>query len=107
MKYKVRLVQSALNDLYTINEYYLEQVNDQVASKVLKQLQTMIQSLDTFPERGTVPSELKPIGGQRYRQILLDHYRLIYRIEDETVYLLMVIDGRRDVVTALTRRIII
>lgn len=104
MKYRVQIVHAALNDLYAINEYYLEHVSDQVASRILKKLQNTIQSLDRSPERGAVPSELKPTGSQRYRQILSNPYRIIYRIEDKKVYVVMVVDGRRDVATALIRR---
>ena len=104
MSYKVSLTQSALNDLYAINDYYLAQVSDKIAGNVINKIQASIQSLKDLPERGTIPTELSATGMTRYRQILSSVYRIIYRIEDKNIYIVMVIDGRRDVVTALTRR---
>ncbi len=100
MKYKVSLTQAALNDLYAINEYYLTQVSDDVASDILRN----IQNLEDFPVRGNIPKELTITGNTLYRQILSSIYRIIYRIEGATVYIVMVIDGRRDIATALMRR---
>jgi len=104
VSYKVSLTQSALNDLYAINDYYLAQVSDKIAGNVINKIQASIQSLKDLPERGTIPTELSATGMTRYRQILSSVYRIIYRIEDKNIYIVMVIDGRRDVVTALTRR---
>lgn len=106
MKYKVHIAQAALNDLYTINEYYLEQVSNRAASGILNKLQNAIQSLDHLPERGAVPVELIVTGSLRYRQIVSPPYRIIYRIEGRKIFVVMVINGKRDVATALMRRLL-
>ena len=104
MSYKVSLTQAALNDLYAINDYYLAQVSDKIAENILNNIQTSIQNLEDLPERGTIPPELSVTGITRYRQILSSEYRIIYRIEENNIYVVMVIDGRRDVASALIRR---
>jgi len=104
VSYKVSFTQSALNDLCTINDYYLAQVSDKIAENVINKIQASIRNLKDLPERGTIPTELSASGMSRYRQILSSVYRIIYRIEDNNIYIVMVIDGRRDVATALTRR---
>ena len=104
MSYKVSLTQAALNDLYAINDYYLAQVSDKIAENVINNIEASIQNLKDLPERGTIPIELSATGITRYRQILSSVYRIIYRVEGNNVYIVMVIDGRRDVATALTRR---
>jgi len=104
VKYKVNLTQAALNDLYAINEYYLAQVSDDVASGILHSIQSSIQKLADLPERGSIPKELLITGMMRYRQIMSSDYRIIYRVEGNKVYVVMVIDGRRDVASALMRR---
>ena len=104
MSYKVSLTQSALNDLYAINDYYLAQVSDKIAENVINNSQASIQNLKDLPERGIIPTELFATGITRYRQILSSVYRIIYRVEGDNIYIVMVIDGRRDVATALTRR---
>ena len=67
MSYNVSLTQAALNDLYTINEYYLVQISDKVAANILKNIQATIQNLADFPERGTVSAELSITRNTRYR----------------------------------------
>lgn len=62
MIYKIRLTQSALNDLYTINEYYLAQVNDRVAKRILNEIQVAVQSLKELPERGGCTRRIKDDG---------------------------------------------
>jgi len=104
VKYKVSLTQAALNDLYAINDYYLAQVSDTVATNIISKLQSAVLSLENLPERGSIPRELSVTGIMRYRQIVTLNYRIIYRSVNNMVYVMMVIDGRRDVVTALMRR---
>ncbi len=104
MKYNVYLTQAALNDLQAINDYYLMQVSDKVAQQILNDIEKVINSLEHFPERGCVPAELSITNNSRYRQIIASVYRIIYRLDKKNVYVLMVIDGRRDVATALMRR---
>jgi toxin ParE1/3/4 len=104
VNYKISLTQAALNDLYAINEYYLAQVSDKVAANILNDIQETIQNLEHCPERGSVPSELTVTGINRYRQVFSSVYRIVYRIKHDEVYVVMVIDGRRDVASALIRR---
>jgi len=104
VSYKVSLTHAALNDLYAINEYYLAQANNNVASDIINNIQETIQNLEYFPERGTIPNELIVTGNTCYRQVLSSVYRIIYRIKSNKVYIVMVIDGRRDVASALIRR---
>jgi toxin ParE1/3/4 len=104
VRFKVSLTQSALNDLYAINEYYLVHVNDAIAVQIIDDIQKAINNLEHFPERGVVPKELAVTGTTHYRQVLSSVYRIIYRFKDDGVNVVMVIDGRRDVATALMRR---
>jgi len=104
LKYNVHLTQAAFNDLQAINDYYLMQVNDRVTQQILNDIKTTIGNLAHFPERGSVPTELSITNTTRYRQVITSVYRIIYRIDKQDVYVLMVIDGRRDVLTALMRR---
>lgn len=93
-----------MNDLYAINEYYLAQVSDKVAENTLNNIQASLQNLEDLSERSTIPVELTVTGITRYRQVLSSVYRIIYRIKDNNVYVVMVIDGRRDIASALIRR---
>ncbi len=63
-------------------------------------------SLSEYPERGNYPTELLDIGTREYREIFFRPYRIIYRVMENTVYVLVIADGRRDMQTLLQRRLL-
>jgi toxin ParE1/3/4 len=62
--------------------------------------------LSEFPERGAFPKELAALGIREYRESFFKPYRIIYRIMDKDVYVLLIVDGRRDMHTLLQRRLL-
>ena len=69
------------------------------------QIEKAIDNLTKFPERGSYPNELKSLGIKQYREVYFNPYRLIYQIQKETVYIMLITDGRRDMLTLLSRRL--
>ncbi|MBA3017875.1 MAG: type II toxin-antitoxin system RelE/ParE family toxin, partial [Desulfobacteraceae bacterium] len=45
-------------------------------------------------------------GIRDYREIFFKPYRIIYRIDNENVYVYLIVDGRRDMQTLLQRRLL-
>jgi toxin ParE1/3/4 len=64
------------------------------------------ESLATEPTRGSVPTELRCLGDQDYRQVFFKPYRLIYRVVGERVAIYLIADGRRDMQSLLARRLL-
>lgn len=62
--------------------------------------------LYTLPDRGRIVPELHDQGINIYREISVPPWRIIYRISDSTVYVLSVIDSRRNVEDILLNRFI-
>jgi len=62
--------------------------------------------LSEFPERGAYPKELLALGVREYREIFFKPYRIIYRVLDKNVYVLLIADGRRDMQSLLQRRLL-
>lgn len=63
-------------------------------------------TLSSFPERGAHPKELADVGDFDDRQIIVDRYRIVYRIDGRRVLIFVVADGRRDMQSLLmTRRL--
>jgi toxin ParE1/3/4 len=60
-----------------------------------KELSGRALSLERFPARGRVVPELQRLGIQFLRELIFSPYRLLYRIERQTVHVLVVFDGRR------------
>ncbi|HDR16533.1 MAG TPA: hypothetical protein ENN79_13840, partial [Desulfobacteraceae bacterium] len=54
----------------------------------------------------TYPKELLALGIREYREIFFKPYRIIYRVMDKNVYVLLIADGRRDMQTLLQRRLL-
>ena len=63
-------------------------------------------SLSEFPERGVYPKELLELGIRDYREIFFKPYRVIYRVTDDVVHVLLIAEGRRDMQTLLQRRLL-
>jgi toxin ParE1/3/4 len=78
----------------------------QKADYVLEQIEKVFSSLSGFPERGAYPKELLALGIREYREIFFKPYRIIYRIIAKNVYVLLIVDGRRDMQSLLERRLL-
>ena len=103
--FKVHWANVAENDLIGIIEY-IAQDNLTNALKTFEELKKIGSSLSQFPERGRIVPELKDHGIILYRELIVDPWRLIYRISSKTVYVLSVIDARQNVEDILLRRLI-
>lgn len=104
--FEVELTQGAEDDLEGIHDYLSEHRSMEAAEALLDAFLDKIQTLERYPERGSVPKELEAIGIRDFRQVLLDPYRLIYRVIDSKVVILVIADGRRDMQTLLERRLL-
>ncbi len=76
------------------------------ALQILNKIKQKASTLYTFPERGRIVKELQGEGIQTYRELIVAPWRIIYRISDTTVYVLSVIDSRRNVEDILLDRLI-
>ena len=106
MKKRLVLSEPALSDLYAINDYYLLEVSDKVAAKIIEDLQLAIEGLNNLPDRGSYPKELSALGIRQYRQLVHKRYRIIYERTAKTIIVHAVLDGRRDIQSLLTRRLL-
>lgn len=62
-------------------------------------------SLDVSPERGHVPHDILIHGGRILREIHIQHYRIIYVIEESEVIVYGILDDRRDIQELLKERL--
>ncbi len=69
-------------------------------------LPEVAETLAAFPERGSYPKELLLLGIREYRQAHFKPYRLIYRVIGKQVLIYMIADGRRDMQTLLSHRML-
>ena len=75
------------------------------ATQVLKRIRTAAAKLMTLPERGRIVPELGEVGLRIYREILCPPWRIIYRIDNLNLFVMAVIDSRRNVEDILLERL--
>jgi toxin ParE1/3/4 len=105
MPFAVFLTDDAVRDLDELYDYIALHDAPQKANYVLDQIERVFSRLSKFPERGAHPKELLALGIREYREIYFKPYRIIYRVIDKNVYVLLVVNGRRDMQTLLQRRL--
>ena len=106
MSFAVLLTDDAAQDLYDLYDFISRHDAPEKADYVLTQIEEAFSSLSESPERGAYPKELLAVGIREYREIFLKPYRIIYRIIERNIYVLLTADGRRDMQTLLQRRLL-
>jgi len=105
MPVTVRLTDDAARDLEEIFDYVSRRDAPSRAERVLDRIEEAVQALSAFPERGSYPRELLDLGVREYREVFFKPYRIIYRVMDDGVYVMVIADGRRDMRALLERRL--
>jgi len=106
MVFEVLLTNDAARDLEEIYNYIALHDSFQKADYVLARIEKVFSSLWEFPERGVYPKELLALGIREYREIFFKPYRFVYRVMKNVVYVLLIVDGRRDMQSLLQRRLL-
>ncbi|MEE4265489.1 MAG: type II toxin-antitoxin system RelE/ParE family toxin [Desulfobacteraceae bacterium] len=106
MPFRVMLTNDAARDLEELYDYIALHDAPRKADHVLDQIEKAFSKLSEFPERGAYPKELLTLGIREYRQIFFKPYRIIYRVMQKNVYVLLIVDGRRDMQALLQRRLL-
>lgn len=101
MSYGVELSEQAENDLRAIYEYIAWVLAaPQAAAHQFDRLEEKILSLGELPER-CHRYEKEPWHSRGLRRMPVDHYSVFYLVDEQSVYVLRVIYGRRDMETQL------
>lgn len=104
-RYAVEWAEVAKQDLFAIAGY-LAARNPGAAASLLDVPEKRAASLVTSPGRGRVAPELLRLQLREYRELIVGMYRLVYRVEASRVFVLAVLDSRRDLQDLLLDRLI-
>jgi len=105
-KYFVKWTAPAREDINEIIDY-ISKTNINYAVKILDNIEKNVNKLDMFPVRHRVVPELEKYGYVIYREIIVEYWRIIYKVENNYVYIMSVIDGRRNLEDFLLKKIIL
>ncbi len=105
-RHAVCLTEDAVHDLGDIVAFIAQRDGNAKADRVLSQIEKACVSLAALPERGVYPRELAELGIREYREVFFKPYRILYRTHKNTVYVMLIADGRRDMRTLLQQRLL-
>jgi toxin ParE1/3/4 len=103
--FRVQWAEAAVRDLEELISYVAAD-SPLNAERILDKLEKRAQTLGSTPVRGRVVPELAHFGIRNWRELIVKPYRIIYRIDEDTVNVLAVLDGRRDLQDLLLERLI-
>lgn len=104
-KIEVIWTKNAEFDLETIIEYIkIDSIDN--AKKIFFAIKKECANLYYFPERKRIVPELQQIGILKYREVIYQRWRIIYKIENKKVSILLVVDSSRNLEDILFQRLI-
>lgn len=103
--FEVIWTKSAEFDLESIVEY-IKTDSIHIAKKIFFAIKNECNNLHCFPERKRIVPELQQIGILKYREIIYQRWRIIYKIENTKVYILLLVDSSRNLEDILFQRLI-
>jgi toxin ParE1/3/4 len=92
---KLVLTDPAKMRLKAIHDYYKENVSLKIADKIKSGIISKLKHIQEFPYAGQEEGYLKKMG-LGHRRMVEGNYKIIYRINDETIYITDIFDSRRD-----------
>ena len=104
--FEVLMTRSAERDLEELYNYIAYHDAREKAVHVLDEVMTVIETLSEFPDRGSYPLELLFLGVREFREIWFKPYRVIYRVIEQKVCILVIADGLRDLQSLLNHRVL-
>jgi len=102
-KTKVVWAATAVKDLEDIIDYIsLDSINSAIDQ--YKKIKNATIYLTEFSKSGRIIPELYEQNITKYRETILSPWRIMYKEEQNVVYIMAIIDGRRNIEDILMRR---
>ena len=105
-EYDIKWASPARDDINEIIDY-ISKTNEIYSVKVLDKIEENVEKLKTFPTLYRIVPELEKYGHYIYREIIVDYWRVIFKIENNFVYIMLVIDCRRNLEDILLKIILL
>jgi toxin ParE1/3/4 len=101
---RIRWTEQAAVDVESIARFLAED-SPQAADGFVDRVDQAVGQLAKLPQSGRVVPELDSHGIRRYREIVISPWRVFYEPQADSVTILAVIDGRRNVLDILLERL--
>jgi len=103
--YKVQWTSNAKEDLLNIVAYIKED-SPTIAREIYQKIKKQANSSNFFPLRGRVVPELQKEGITMYRELMSSPWRIIYKVDSDTVYIMAIFDSRQNVEDLLLQKLL-
>jgi toxin ParE1/3/4 len=100
---KVNWTKPALNDLDEIFNYIASD-SLEIAIKQYERIKETAEEIKAFPKQGRIIPELQNENITKFREMIVNPWRMMYRIEENRILILAMIDGRRNIEEILMKR---
>ena len=102
-KMEVRWTETARKDLNEIIDYISNNSLESALENFYK-IKNSINQLENFSKQGRIVPELKNENIVKYRELIISPWRIMYKIEKKNIYIMAVLDGRRNIEDVLMKR---
>jgi toxin ParE1/3/4 len=103
-KYSIKWTEIARDDLEEIIEYIAVE-DEERALVILDRIEKKVNELYNFPKKGRYIPEFELYNIFTYKEIIESPWRIIYKIDSNIVYIMSILDGRRNIEDILIKRI--
>jgi len=103
--YKVQWTSNAKEDLLNIVAYIKED-SPTIAREVYQKIKSKANSSNFFPLRGRVVPELQKEGITMYRELISSPWRIMYKVDSDTIYIMAIFDSRQNVEELLLQKLL-
>jgi plasmid stabilization system protein ParE len=106
MSFRIVFLNSAEHDLKELKRYMVRHFGSDTWQASYARIKDAVNAIRTSPLGGDVPEVLDRLNLTQYRQIVADKNRVIYEVRQDTIYIHIVCDTRKDLTSLLGRRLV-
>ncbi|MDA3908131.1 MAG: type II toxin-antitoxin system RelE/ParE family toxin [Sulfurimonas sp.] len=103
--YKLQWTKNARDDLLNIVAY-IKKDSPLIANEIYLKIRAKVKISNFFPLKGRVVPELQKEGITLYREVVTSPWRIIYKVGNDTVYIMAILDSRQNVEELLLQKLL-
>lgn len=103
--YKLKWTTNAKDDLLNIVSY-IKKDSPSIANDIYQKIRKKAHSNNFFPLKGRVVPELQKEGITLYREVIASPWRIIYKVGNDTVYIMAILDSRQNIEELLLQKLL-
>ncbi|WP_321778084.1 type II toxin-antitoxin system RelE/ParE family toxin [Sulfurimonas sp.] len=103
--YKLQWTTNAKDDLLNIVDY-IKKDSPHNANEIYLKIRAKAKISNFFPFKSRVVPELQKEGITLYREVITSPWRIIYKVGNDTVYIMAILDSRQNVEELLLQKLL-